>query len=533
MFGEDNSMVNFTILEPSLAADSALRQLEPEWNMAMIAASIGISFLGAFTSTQLMCHARMSIHFRSVLLWSVLGSMIFGFCSVWCLHEVAMLGLNFDVRIEVSLPLTILSSILAVLFTFLALSSDLLYKRYSDAPHKRHRRQQRLSHRRRPRDASISTKIVGDTQSAAPLLQFHESEDEEYEEAELVSNLPTSESMPNHDQSSSYVLSSTYRSPSASSSASSKHTAPHPGTFTYHDDEEATAGSVGDSNGSQTRTSASDYFSFRRSSTSSGSLGLGSAVGIVLKRSTLPVKNVFITTATLLHAGLTCKNLGKGFAWSLAISGMHYVGIFALQVPSGFLSFNIWFVLLSALLSWTVCTLGCILMTEIETHLPQQILFSVMAATGVAAMHFTGMHATTFYSTAPPSDVSGYPPALANAVVGIAFVTCIAANVLLAHSATVSRMKLAEIVTTRKALWKTIALKETAEAAARARSDFIASASHEIRTPLHHLQGYSDLLAHTELTEEGRTLLTSIQRATKTLSLSKSNFTKCVWLDRN
>jgi signal transduction histidine kinase len=69
---------------------------------------------------------------------------------------------------------------------------------------------------------------------------------------------------------------------------------------------------------------------------------------------------------------------------------------------------------------------------------------------------------------------------------------------------------------------RTTAAKEHAEAAAAARSDFIASASHEIRTPLHHLQGYSDLLSQTELTEEGRMLLSAIQRATKTLSLSTS-----------
>jgi signal transduction histidine kinase len=142
-------------------------------------------------------------------------------------------------------------------------------------------------------------------------------------------------------------------------------------------------------------------------------------------------------------------------------------------------------------------------MPAMETHLLQQILFSAIAAGGVAAMHFTGMRATSFYSTTQPSELHGYPPALANAVVAIAFVTCIAANMLLAHSATVSRIKLAEVVATRKELWRTIALKETAEASARARSDFIASASHEIRTPLHHLQGYSDLLAYTELTEEG------------------------------
>ena len=130
------------------------------------------------------------------------------------------------------------------------------------------------------------------------------------------------------------------------------------------------------------------------------------------------------------------------------------------------------------------------------------------------------MRATTFWSFAPPSTARGYPSELAVAIVSIAIVTCFAANGLLVHVATVSRNKLAEIVWTRRKLWRTIAQKENAEAVARARSDFIASASHEIRTPLHHLQGYSDLLARTDLTDEGRKLLYAIQRATQTLSLS-------------
>jgi signal transduction histidine kinase len=140
------------------------------------------------------------------------------------------------------------------------------------------------------------------------------------------------------------------------------------------------------------------------------------------------------------------------------------------------------------------------------------------------------MRAATFWSKSPPTETKGYPQALATAIVSIAIATCMMANGLLAHAATVSRNKLAEIVWTRKKLWRTIAQKENAEAAAAARSDFIASASHEIRTPLHHLQGYSDLLSQTELTEEGRLLLSAIQRATKTLSLSKlQNFYSCLY----
>ena len=78
-----------------------------------------------------------------------------------------------------------------------------------------------------------------------------------------------------------------------------------------------------------------------------------------------------------------------------------------------------------------------------------------------------------------------------------------------------------------------MAQKENAEAAAAARSDFIASASHEIRTPLHHLQGYSDLLSRTELSEESRMLLYAIQSATKTLSMITNNVLDWSKLERD
>lgn len=133
----------------------------------------------------------------------------------------------------------------------------------------------------------------------------------------------------------------------------------------------------------------------------------------------------------------------------------------------------------------------------------------------------SGMYSARFYSRNPPSDRRGYPSQLPIAIVSIAITTCMLANGLLAHAATMSRNKLAEIVWTRRKLWRTMAQKENAEAAAAARSDFIASASHEIRTPLHHLQGYSDLLSRTEQTKEARLLIQSIQSATRTLSLSE------------
>jgi signal transduction histidine kinase len=541
-----------------------VRRLEPKWNHAMIAASIAISFLGAFTSTQLMCHARMSLYFSSVLTWSLAGSVIFGFCSIWSLHEVAMLAYELDLPIGVDGGLTVLSSILAVLFTFAALSYDLLWSRWQTRHHKHHKPRDPRGRSRSRTQQAINGSRKSSVQSATPLLAPDE-EDEDIEAA-IASTSATTAAQTNSNTVAAEEDYFSVRLPSVSNLLSPSQSTSEPATPSFatnqqelmafaqtiargsidsvlEDQDRSTKRANGHGIGrlsalegdqrddeeleeytdSHTRTSSSDLTSFRRSSTGASSLGLSSALGMVFQKSN-PHQNVFVATAIHLFEGLTRRNIGKGFLWSLAITGMHYCGMLSLKVPgNGYLTFNWWLVMLSGLISWIVCTVGCVLMAHMETQLSQQILFSCIAAAGVAAMHWTGMAATTFWSYSEPSDRAGYPPALASAVVAIAFITCIAANVLLAHSATVSRNKLAEIVWTRKELWKTIALKENAEAAASARSDFIASASHEIRTPLHHLQGYSDLLAQTELTKEGRELLVAIQRATKTLSLITNN----------
>jgi hypothetical protein len=109
------------------------------------------------------------------------------------------------------------------------------------------------------------------------------------------------------------------------------------------------------------------------------------------RKSTLLAKNAFVVTGIVLYRRLTGKNIIKGFLWSLAISSMHYVGILALRIPEGYFTVDPILILLSAAISWIVCLVGCILMTQMETHLAQQFLFSAVATGGVAAMHITGM----------------------------------------------------------------------------------------------------------------------------------------------
>lgn len=530
------------------------RRLDPQWDAGLIAASIAISFLGSFTSTQLMCHARLALSFTSVCIWTGLASLVFGFCSIWCLHEVAMLACQFDLQIGIDAPLTVLSALLAVVFTWIALASDLMWDRW-----RRHCRRKKRN--LRISRTKISTRYALDNvdvhqPGTTPLLSSHAAQgdddgDHDYLQGDHSQSIRIKEgSLALAEQGQSRSSSPLSPGPlllkPPSNGFGYDAAAPGQGSFsngissaskawlasgagaspeTIQDSPQplSRAASELDLTDTMTRTS-SDYSSTRRGSnatgSSSGYLGLSSAMGMVYRRGTT-TGNAFVRTGKALYAGCTIRNIAKGLFWSIAITSMHYVGIRGLRIPNGFFHLSPTLVLASGLISWAVCVVGVILMADMETHLLQQLLFSAVATTGVAAMHFTGMQAATFWSNKPPSEIRGYPPALANSVIAVAGMTCIAANLLLAHSATMSRNKLAEVVWTRKELWKAIAQKENAEAAALARSEFIASASHEIRTPLHHLQGYSDLLSQTALTEEGRSLLRSIQAATKTLSMSK------------
>lgn len=498
------------------------REIHPQWNWNLVAASFAVSLVGAFTSTQIMCSARVARNFTSAIVWTLLGSFVFGFCGIWALHEVAMLACELDVRVGMKITETMLSALLATVFTFAALGSGQLRERWGEK-----KRKDRRCYMRRKRGERLerdepapNSQLLAETAyrdghyMSGPLSpqSTRDSVEEMEQDEEDVDNRPDDALLSRHRSQNGHI---------------DKHPSTKPSMARYFKNKaQALIRPISSSIDSAetprivppplSRSSSSEY------SSSATSFGFGHLL-VYRDPSASRTTNLLEATLVPLYAGLTFANIFKGFAWSLAITGMHYVGLLGIDVPQGYIIFRPSLVALSALISWIVCTVGCILMMSMETRLGQQILFSFVASLGVAAMHFTGMWAATFVTTLPPSEDRGYPPALAIAVSTVAIVTCLAANFLLAHSATVSRDKLAEIVVTKRKLWRTIAQKESAEAAASARSDFIASASHEIRTPLHHLQGYADLLSRTELTDESRLLLQAIQGATKTLSSITNN----------
>ena len=371
-------------MEPSAAirsgSEGMLRQLKPHWNTGLIAASIAISLIGAFTSTQLMCQARTSVHFSSVLIWTILGSLAFGFCSIWSLHFVAMLACDLDLPIGINVPLTVLSSILAVFFTFAALATDLLWEAHSRR-RKRPRSKRRRRNSRNPSAGLDREAWYSKSKQQAVLVEegdiHYRSDSDDTDDSEHRGLLQGRSS-----EVDGYQPTSNDGEPN-----SDMHHELHLQGSNTTQDLQSSSTMI-----SPTDTSrpSSDYSDSRRSSFTGSSPSLANIVNLA-HRSTAPAKNAFIVTGEALYLGCTLRNILKAFSWSLAVSGMHYVGIAALRIPQGHLTLDPFLVVLSGLISWAVCLVGIILMSSIETHLAQQLLFSAVASTGVAAMHFTGL----------------------------------------------------------------------------------------------------------------------------------------------
>lgn len=348
--------------DPSMALP---RRLEPQWDGGLIAASIAVSLLGAFTSTQLMCQARMSLSISSIAVWTALGSLTFGFCSIWCLHFVAMLACQLDLPIGINVLWTMLSALLAVFFTFLALASDLLWERLRQSSRRR-----RYARRTR---AIYKDTPVEDTASE-PLIT-NRPENETPVSTEASSTLHPTESSDQGDE------------PARSDTPDQSNGRPALG-------KRNSSAANGFATRSRRTSSVGSLNSARSSSftgTSHSSTGLRDILNIAYQ-TTAPAKNAFVATGERLYSGCTSKNIVKGFLWSLAITSMHYVGIVALKIPQGYFTLDPFLVILSAVISWVVCLVGCILISRLEVHLTQQLLFAVVASTGVAAMHFTGVY---------------------------------------------------------------------------------------------------------------------------------------------
>lgn len=76
--------------------------------------------------------------------------------------------------------------------------------------------------------------------------------------------------------------------------------------------------------------------------------------------------------------------------WGLAIVFMHYCGMWAMEIPEGRIAWDWKIVILSYLVAFSVCFVGCVAMVHMEVHFGRQVAFSTIAAVGTCSMHYTG-----------------------------------------------------------------------------------------------------------------------------------------------
>lgn len=353
----------------------AVRQIIPHFNLGLVAASVAVSLIGAFTSTQLICCARSARTFLAVLAWTTLSSFVFGFCAVFCIHEIAMLACELDVPVDIDPLWTIISATFATVFTFAALAGGTFREFYKD-------KRRKNSRRPRARDA-FEREIIGDdhharsgsldawseTGSDAGLLdEEHVDSTSRDASEEMIYGLEATDSQSPRDTllavSTKHDMHSLQKTGTSSAELDSQHT---------------TAAKTS----AAPRTSSSDV------SASVSTSGVG-RLPRSRERSQSQSSNVFVATVWVIYMGLSAGNILKGLLWSLSLTSMHYCGLLSLKIPNGFVIFNPVLVVLAATICWNVCIVGAICMENMTDMLAQQLLFSVVATSGCAALHWTG-----------------------------------------------------------------------------------------------------------------------------------------------
>ncbi|KAF7793572.1 hypothetical protein EIP86_004686 [Pleurotus ostreatoroseus] len=550
------------------------RQLVPHWSYRLVLLSYFISWLGAYTSTQIVIHAKYSRVKVIRWLWTFLASVAFGFTAIWSMHFVGMLACSLDVRITFNIPLTILSAIVAVAFTFAAFSAGNGHDIVENsapvaalASWGKSFRSVLLALRRRAGGGPVDDPEAarrGDERRPMLASTSDHGDDDDDEEDEAtprprrVEENPESRNrrreLPHRVSAESTTLVNEPGSPTDSpnnenddddmsrnrKSASVQHRQRHHSPPPVSSSETRLPDPTSSRNSEESSlTPSSEDSTFIPPQTS----GAGPT-----SRSTLTARS----WSEPLHAGLSrearlrikaqardrpvpkfgwrywlkayCKSITltvalRAAVWGLAIVFMHYCGMWAMEIPQGRIEWDWAKVVLSYVVAFSVCFVGCIAMVHMEVHFGRQVAFSMWAA--------------TFYTRAPPSADAGYPAFMPYVILIIAVFVCVISNAVLAHVAIISRNRMAEVILTKRRIWRIMAEKEAAEQANELKQQFISVASHEIRTPLHAVNGYCELLAMTDLSEEQRLYVTSIQQACHAINVIAGNVLDFSKLDRN
>jgi len=213
-----------------------------------------------------------------------------------------------------------------------------------------------------------------------------------------------------------------------------------------------------------------------------------------------------------------------GVLMGAGIGLMHYTGMAAME-PEALLLYDPQLVALSIVVAVGLAFISLGIRFRFHGSALSSVGATVLAAPimgfAVAGMHYTAMEAAVFFPLpgAPLANMPASPMFLA-ALVTI-FVVLIMSIALVATFAgrqvELAQNLAAEIAERKRTEAELITARQQAEAANRAKSQFLATMSHEIRTPMNGVVGTANLLAATPLNDRQMQLVHNLVRSGQTL----------------